>query len=138
MRPHRARRRTVARAGVQWAAVAGRSTESLERMEISGWASLAVIFGIILLANVVFHFAAEGLFLATGATILRVLSAGHIRAGEARNLFGRSEKVNGGALFYVENAQHFMYRNFVVMIGLAFWLMVLGAVFGYGTYVHAP
>ena len=107
-------------------------------MEISGWTGLVVIFGVILLAEIAVHFAGEALLLATGAAILRVLSAGHIRAGESRDLFGRSEKVNGGALFYVENAQHFMYRNFVVMIGLAFWLMVLGAVFGYGMYVHAP
>ena len=107
-------------------------------MEFSGVLGIGALIVILLGADLLFHFAGEGLVLVTGSLIVRALSAGRIRCGEFRDISKDPNKPGGSALFYSENAEWFMYRNYVSLIGLAFWLLTLGAVFGYGMYVHAP
>jgi len=106
-------------------------------MEFSGVTSIALLFAFIAVIGVASHFAGEGIALATGSVLLRVLSRGLIRPGERRNLFGAHPKPQSGAVFYVENAQHFMYQNYVIAVGVLFWVLLLGSIFGYGANVHA-
>ncbi|MGE0373482.1 MAG: hypothetical protein AB7Q01_16605 [Gammaproteobacteria bacterium] len=96
------------------------------------------IFGAIVVgAAIVLQLAFEGLVLALGSMIILALSRGRIKVGEARNLGKGPPKVQGGAIFYYEDSQCYIYRNYVGLIGLLAVLVALGAVFGIGFYANA-
>jgi hypothetical protein len=99
----------------------------------SVWIFGAVIVG----AAVVLQLAFEGLVLALGSMIIVALSRGRIKVGEARNLGKAPPKIQGGGVFYYENTQCYIYRNYVVLIGLLAVLLALGAIFGIGFYANA-
>ena len=105
-------------------------------MEFSGISGIALFFGFLVVADVVMHYAGEGIGVLTGSILLKIASRGLIKCGETRELFGPHPKPQSSRVFYVENAQHFMYRNFVVVIGILFWVIV-GGIFGYVSSAHA-
>jgi hypothetical protein len=97
------------------------------------WTFLAIAVAITL----VFQFAFEGLVLVVGAFVLWALSGGRIKRGEACDLWKTPPKVAGGAVFYSEGEQRYMYRNFVGLIGFVAVLLGLTTIFGVGMWTEA-
>lgn len=98
------------------------------------WKIIAIVVAITML----FQFAFEGLVLVVGTFGSRALSGGRIKRGEARDLWKIPPKPVGGAVFYSEGEQRYMYHNFVGLIGLVTVLLALTAIFGVGMWKHAP
>ncbi|MDH4323980.1 MAG: hypothetical protein OEW90_07545 [Betaproteobacteria bacterium] len=96
------------------------------------------IFGAIILGvTIVLQLGFEGLVLALGSMIVLALSRGRIRVGEARSFAKAPPKLHGGWVFYYENSQCYVYRNYAVLIGLVAVLLALGAIYGIGFYFNA-
>jgi hypothetical protein len=85
---------------------------------------------------VVLHFACEGVILATGMALVKLLSVGTIRIGERRSLMKSAPKVHGGQVFYYEDGAYYMYQNFAQLIGFLFWLVVLLVLIRIGVVQH--
>jgi hypothetical protein len=80
----------------------------------------------------------EGLVLSTGALLIWGLSWGGIRVGEHRNLSKPAPKANSGRVFYFENGRWYIYRNFAILVGWAFLMLVLIALCMLGFVRYAP
>ena len=93
----------------------------------------AILFALMLVAEIVFH----GLVLQVGTFVVWVLSAGRVKRGVRRTLWKAAPKPKGGAVFYYEGSDCYMYENYVGLIGVATFLLALTVVFGVGMWVHA-
>lgn len=102
--------------------------------DVPSWAwSLGALFAFLL----ALQFAFEGLVYGTGAALVWLFSLGNIRTGERRSFASPPPKLQGGSVFYRENATWYIYQNVAGIVGLLFWLALLLAIFGFSMFGHA-
>lgn len=107
------------------------------RMDISAPSGLWMFIAVIVAATAVLQLAFEGLILALGSLVVWALSAGRIKVGERRSFGKPPPKLHGGTVFYFENAQWYVYQNYVGLIGLLAVVLLLSAIFGASVWVNA-